>query len=142
MKTHYSILNEIFGLGLAAKEKSYDPSIIAQRGTQGLRGFAYGILMRKADANGMPTGAPAEVKRGRVMRHLGENDEAFHNRLHLHFQKPMEHSDAFTYTPHVDNLHEYLQLRTGRPFAHSTHIDPDTKETTFFSHHLYPIYKD
>ena len=137
-KTQEQILNEIFGLGFG--HETLDPAVIAAKGTKKLKGFAYGTLMRKADANGLPSGNPIEVKRGRIIRHLNEDPDKFFDRIHLHFQKPMNDNPDFGYTPHVSNLDDYLQLRAGRPFSHSTHTDPTTGEITFFSHHLSPIY--
>jgi hypothetical protein len=134
------LLLEVFGFGTAKPET--DPLVAATRGTQKLSGFAYGTMMRKADAKGMPTGTPIEIRRGKFTRNWGENDQDFHDRLHVLFQKPMEHNENFTYTPHVGSLDDYLSMRAGRPFAHATHTDPATKEKVFFSHHLYPIYRD
>lgn len=137
-----SVLNEVFGVGEqpTTKEPMYPASMA--RGTEGLKGFRFGSLIRSADKDGMPAGEPVEINRGKIMKHWGESNSDFHNRLHIHFQKPIQSNEAYSYTPHVSSLNDYLGLRAGRPFAHVTYTDPKTKEVSYISHHLYPIYKD
>lgn len=133
------LILEIFGF---AERIEKDPVAIKATGSKNLIGFSYGTLMRQSDQRGVPSSEAKEIKRGKIMKHPEETLNEFGDRLHMKFQDDLKNLKGNqSYTPHSESVDDYLSMRAGRPYSHLEVRDPNSKMVTYYSHHLYPIYK-